>query len=208
MTQFLVTGCGRSGTAWAAELFTALGYPCTHEGSFSYEREGPLEGSDSSWLAMPHLDNLPPATPIIHLVRDPYLVVQSAMAKGFLADMTDPFALYATREWGLPSLQDDHLGRVIRWVLCWDIPLMLRARMVLRVESPPPTIADAVRYATGEVQDIDRVRAALESIGTQVNTSTEGVQPPSMEEVLAHPDAYLIAHRAERFGYDRRGYVD
>src|SRR3546814_7530220 len=45
---FLITGCGRSGTAWAAALFTELGYPCGHEVQFAYDRTAPLTASERS----------------------------------------------------------------------------------------------------------------------------------------------------------------
>src|SRR3546814_6093748 len=53
-SPFLITGCGRSGTGWAAALFTALGYPCGHETVFRYDGVGAFNQPDSSWLAVPY----------------------------------------------------------------------------------------------------------------------------------------------------------
>src|SRR3546814_4600428 len=53
-SPFLITGAGRSGTGWAAALFTALGYPCGHETVFRYDGVGAFNQPDSSWLAVPY----------------------------------------------------------------------------------------------------------------------------------------------------------
>src|SRR3546814_4410525 len=47
---FLITGCGRSRTAWAAALFTELGYPCGHEVQFAYDRTAPRSEEHTSEL--------------------------------------------------------------------------------------------------------------------------------------------------------------
>jgi hypothetical protein len=84
---FVVTGCARSGTTYLAELFTALGLPCGHEAVFApatshFAGFGSRRG-DSSWLAVPFLDELPPNTVVIHVVREPSAVIRSLVATKF-----------------------------------------------------------------------------------------------------------------------------
>lgn len=206
---FLITGCGRSGTGWAAALFTALGYPCGHESVFNTTTGGlgtaasNLARPDSSWLAVPYAHRLPEGTPVLRLIRNPYAVVQSAMAKGFLSDMTDPFARYVHRHRPDITFTPDHLGRVIRWVALWDEPLydvdhyLLYTGGHLRGEA-----TRAVEYATGDRLSDEVVQDALVLVGEQRNPGGGPEYPrPSLDDILNHPDAVLLAQRARRFGY-------
>lgn len=206
---FLITGCGRSGTAWAAALFTALGYPCGHEtafnpgvldGSFDPMFEDGLAQSESSWLAVPYAHRLPQETPILRLMRNPYYVVQSAMVKGFLADLEDPFAAFVTRHRPDITFTPDHLGRVIRWVALWDETLYGVDHYLLQVETD--NVARAVEYATGDRLPDEVVQDALVLVGEHPNPGDGPRLPqPSLDQIMNHPDAVLLAQRARRFGY-------
>jgi hypothetical protein len=88
--NFVVTGCARSGTGYTARLLSTLGVPCTHEALFSPYTERfkgfPEPGGDSSWLAVPFVDELPPGTVVLHQVRHPDAVVSSLLGIRFFAD--------------------------------------------------------------------------------------------------------------------------
>ena len=84
---FVVTGCGRSGTMYTSFLFRELGLRCGHEAIFHpstavFGGFGPADG-DSSWLAVPFLDSLPPNTVVLHQVRHPFSVCASFTAMAF-----------------------------------------------------------------------------------------------------------------------------
>lgn len=206
---FLVTGCGRSGTAWAAALFTALGYPCEHEAAFrpaalngpAYPLfEGGLAQSESSWLAVPYAHRLPEETPVLRLMRNPYYVVQSAMGKGFLTDMEDPYAAFVTRHRPDITFTPDPLGRVIRWVALWDETLYGVDHLTFQIETD--NVARAVEYVTGDRLPDEVVQDALVRVGEQRNPGGGPQYPrPSLDDILNHPDAVLLAQRARRFGY-------
>ena len=203
---FLITGCGRSGTLWAARLFTALGYPTGHEEAFSYERSGPLTAPEASWLAVPHLASLDPRTPLLRILRDPYAVVQSAVAKGFLADLSEPFAAYVAQHRPDIASPDDHLSRVIRWVVLWDEPLDSRGYWPLRAEDSARSITLAMVAAVGNAPPLATVGRAMADLGTTINTPTEPRERPSLDAIKAHGDAALLAKRASRFGYARHAF--
>lgn len=83
MKHFVVTGCARSGTGYTAELLTRLGAECPHEAVFSpyterFDGWGAAPG-ESSWLAVPMLDQLPEGTVVLHQVRHPAKVVASLL---------------------------------------------------------------------------------------------------------------------------------
>ena len=73
--HFVVTGCARSATTYTAQLLSAAGTTCTHEAVFGprtagFRGWGPAQG-DSSWLAVPFLQELPGETVVVHQVREP-----------------------------------------------------------------------------------------------------------------------------------------
>jgi hypothetical protein len=79
--HFVVTGCARSATTYTARLLTDAGCTCTHEGVFGphtkgFSAWGTAQG-DSSWLAVPFLEELPEETVVIHQVREPRKAVDA-----------------------------------------------------------------------------------------------------------------------------------
>ena len=99
--SFVVTGCGRSGTGFTSRVLSMLGFPCEHEKVFSLkaitgdsiELSLPEQGAwgDSSCMAAPMLDRLPPNTVVFHQVRNPIKVVRSAMGCDFFQRPYNPF---------------------------------------------------------------------------------------------------------------------
>lgn len=199
---FLITGCGRSGTGWAAALFTALGYPTGHEAVFGPDGPGAFHQPDSSWLAVPYAAQVPAGTPLLRIMRDPHEVIMSALAKGFLADLDDPYARYVRAFRPSITSPGDHLTRVIRWVALWDSPLDGLGHTVLRSDGGLEHQASAVDFATRTLHDRGMIANAMVLVGNRVNTSRAGEPDPVSREWLAtHPDYALIRKRAERFGY-------
>lgn len=199
---FLITGCGRSGTAWAASLFTMLGTECLHERQYRPGSHGPLRKPESSWLAIPYLEDLPEGTPVLRIMRDPYDVVRSTMARGFLADMSNRHAAYAAKHCMGINGARDHLGRAIRWATLWDTPLNVRPHQILRT-GDLKSVLDAYRYATGGKPPRMPVQDAMNQIGQKVNTNNPHTRfrTPDRKEINDHPDGGLLRHRATRYGY-------
>lgn len=83
--RFVLTGTGHSGTGFFASVMNRLGFPCGHEGIFTYgvKSRGDLVG-DSSALAAPKLGQLREVNPdicIFHQVRHPALFVRSMQVR-------------------------------------------------------------------------------------------------------------------------------
>lgn len=84
MRKFVVTGCGRSGTAFAAQLLAGAGARVGHEKLFHPATSAPsLEGVDGdvSWYAVPWLGELPDEVVILHLVRHPEPTIGSWLGR-------------------------------------------------------------------------------------------------------------------------------
>lgn len=97
----IVTGCGRSGTNYLAEILTVAGLRCGHERAFTVL--GPREALDldaeSSWYAAPYLGEVDERTKVLHIVRHPARVVRSFFRIGLCA--TDPWHHFS---FGRPAL--------------------------------------------------------------------------------------------------------
>jgi hypothetical protein len=103
--DFVVTGTPRSGTKYMASLLRELGYNSTHERCFDpwhmlFAEERPDEApwGDSSWLAVPYLRDLPPATRVIHVVRDPVSSINSIIGTGQL-DWPHDYRTFIAHHW-------------------------------------------------------------------------------------------------------------
>lgn len=200
---FLVTGCGKSATVWAAALFTELGFPCLHEEQFTHETHGPLLVPEASWLAVPYLDQLPPGSPIIRIIRNPYHVVQSAMRMGFLdTKHWTRYEDFAVKH--LPVIgAGDTLTRVIRWVTHWDRSMHGSADAHLFPDrygqAALNDITHVVHVATGSSVGKNTVAGAVEAIGRPHTSPNRNV--PSISDIDAHPEGYLVRERATIWGY-------
>lgn len=116
--KYIVTGTGRCGTLFMANLLTSMGFPCTHEAVFTpygvekakrviaktepaisskisrgynlsdYELEIVAE---SSYMAAPFLKQFD--AKVIHVVRNPYGVVASMISDSF-KNFTNPHPTY------------------------------------------------------------------------------------------------------------------
>lgn len=201
--MFLVTGCGRSGTAWAAQMFTELGHPCGHEEVFRPGTERwNLDRNESSWLAVPYVKVLPQDIPIIRIVRDPFDVVASAAVRPFLMRWADPYGMFVRRHYSQILEPPDAVGRAIRWATMWDWTLDMVPHRVLRSDAPfdSPQFVSAITYATGQSPDPAKVREILERTGRRVNAGNR-LGRPTREQILRHPEGWRVEKRAEEFGY-------
>jgi hypothetical protein len=91
-----VTGCSRSGTGYAARLFSELGIPCGHEAVFNIHHlrprycvpdfgDSPWSG-DASFLAAPFLEALPRPALVLHQLRHPLAVIRSHVGIRFFGE--------------------------------------------------------------------------------------------------------------------------
>lgn len=77
--KYLVAGTGRCGTGYMSKILTYSGIKCGHEAIFKpfkiKKNEMDLYDADSSWLAVPHLQQF--NFIVIHIVRNPLKVFRS-----------------------------------------------------------------------------------------------------------------------------------
>lgn len=135
--KVLVTGCGRSGTKWLADVLQSLGLDMKHEG------EGKL-GAVSWCLAAGSLD-LPswhgPVTTtdwlIFHLVREPLATI------GSLTTMRRASYEWAARHVPLDPFGWDPWKLALHYWVLWNELVSSRAILRVRVEAVTPFIPPA-----------------------------------------------------------------
>ena len=206
MTEIIITGCGNSGTGWAAAVMNQLGVKCGHESVFNHaelQRRPPW--ADSSWAAIPFLDRHPRAS-VVWIVRNPIRVVRSATRIGFLGDgahFDTPYANFVRRH--RPDIFDaaDHLGRLIRWVARWDEPASLRSPPYRIEDADPQMLVEWGRRIGRPVSETGASKA-LAAVGTTVNThapTSTADRHVTWSRIARHPDGPELVERARRFGY-------
>ena len=140
--DFVITGTPRSGTTYVASLLQELGVDCTHERCFdpwqvifAEERPNTDPWGDSSWLAVPHLDDLPRSTSVVHVVRDPLKAINSIIGTGQL-DWPHDYREFIAHHWrGDRDWWPNHLGNAGQgfW-RDWNTRIEASGRVALRVQ--------------------------------------------------------------------------
>lgn len=165
----LVTGCARSGTRFFAQLLRSLGLVCSHEHIFHPFTEIPnwsTYQAASSWLAVPFLNQLPESTIVIHLHRDPTLVIASNLNIGFFDDDPLPHHLpyraVCDRILSDPKSMTPH-QRAEQYWLRWN----------MLIEANLPRFDDHLQIGLAELcQKLSRqgqLRQLLEKAGYKIN---------------------------------------
>lgn len=148
--RFLVTGAGRSGTGYIANVLTALGCLTGHEDIFgpkklrdSEELFWPPEvPGDSSWLGAPYLDALPQGTVVLHQVREPVANVRSSLRIQFFR--TQSWYRSFAEQHAPALLSGSEAERCLCYWLEWN-------RMAESARTKP-----ALEYFRYRLEDIDR----------------------------------------------------
>lgn len=132
----MVTGSGRCGTRYLADLLTAAGVPCGHELVWN-ERGVPAWPkrlvADSSWMAATQLGRID--LPVVLLVRHPLAVVRSWVEIGFFTvDESNPthgpLRAFAPRAYEYERPHD----RALAMWLALNQAVLPYAELVLRLE--------------------------------------------------------------------------
>lgn len=223
--RFVVTGTGRSGTAYIAQLLTACGIPCGHEEYFKPQpglreegavRYDPLrrirrpvgqlrehvrrsrldwEG-EASWLAVPRLGNYR-GTVVLQL-RHPLPVIRSFLARGFFeSGANHPHRRFAERYF---SLTGDPVIDAMRWWQVWNESAAQRADIIYPLERVEDCLVDLLADLGVDNAD-ESARRGLERLAGPVNATTRNAPQVGWGD-LPNGEAKLAAQRsAVRWGY-------
>ncbi len=228
MSKLIITGTGRSGTAFVRNVLTDFNLKIGHERIFSiWGRTGWGEfDGDSSWCFPAYADTIQEDYVIYYVVRNPVKVLRSHLSAlgedgigiwgrnnaitmkpehgSYLAFWKEycPFAF--EKDTGDP--EKDQITRCIRYLYDWDN--QIRA------------LSDKTCFfATNKLEDLDypTLKVALSKIGREVRVGeieekfTSPANTNHREQyfdwidwdfIQSHPEGHLIEELRERYEYD------
>jgi hypothetical protein len=200
MRPLLISGCGRSGTAYTATVLSAAGYHCGHERIINIDRVGKLHPHhiESSGAAAPLLHEWPDAY-VVHQVRHPLRVVASALARGFPKSRSGVWTVAHCPAIGEESTRSE---QALRWWHDWNQLAEVRAEMRWQVESLTSITLGAALAESGRTADLDRLKAAMMLVPRDLNAQPD--PPPRLTWHELPPGRALDDARAlaKEYGYD------
>lgn len=204
LISFVVVGTPRSGTGFTSKLFNALGVPCGHEQYFTTSQQTILDSNfelfgDSSWLAAPFLQALPPNTRILHQVRNPLATIDSLLFTGHLQlDLkANPYIDFIKRHTPFPSSLLTPLERAVYFWWYWNRLIEMGSagkpyhRYQLETLNPEELMCEINQPPSGLF-----VEAAL---AVPKNYNTRGKPPLVATATQLSPEARNLA---EAYGYN------
>ena len=188
MTPLIITGCQRSGTAWASVVLSASGWWCGHERHIRDREPDPMPDHvvEASWMA--------PAWGLgdVLLLRDPLAVASSMHCRSVLS-RPQPSGRFAYAH--LPGLEDvPYPDRLLEYWVRWN-------RMAARTTAATWRLADMSAFqicetleASGRTPDYKRVEAALGLVGPQnVQPGVEPMNPAEFAPRLVEEARWMFA---------------
>lgn len=157
---FVITGTGRCGTHWIAEVLGGAGLRVGHEERLAYRpfAHDWARGIDGEvgWPAAAHLQYLDRRTRVIHLVRDPLAVMNSRLGNDKLAPSFSPPVVrdFVTRVLPDRAVPSDPIERCVWFVTTWDELVVTRTRRL-----------PCARFRVEDLADPAYMSALLEFIG-------------------------------------------
>lgn len=170
---FIVTGIGRSGTGYVATVLTKLGLNCGHEAV--HGPQGPRiwhrpPWGDSSWLAMPYLDQQTPGTVLRTVVRDPRRWIGSWMASHPDNNaQVKPYTDFLQEHTGYWHDNSSLLERSVRLWVNWNRRSLLKAKPV-QIEDAASWIPDLIEEVGGFRPDNSAVFRVFRNTPVTINT--------------------------------------
>lgn len=179
--RMAVTGTGRCGTGYIAELLRRHGLQTGHEwwwrGGIG-SRVGGLD-IDVSWLALPDIESGAWSGPVVHLVRDPVDTVRSFIRTRFFhaENRSAPFVRFALRHCPEARLLNP-IEAAVEWWVHWNDRCAAAADLTVRLEDlPNPTTLESLGDALG---GIELNTAAAAGIPADTNHTPRGMNPTKL----------------------------
>ncbi len=170
--RFVLVGSGRSGTRYAATVFSQLGMPCGHEAVFGWRQEVPANlVGDASFCAVPYLGSSAKPRAVFHQVRHPLAVLRSIIATGFFADPGQFSPHLELIERSLPEIKrrQTPLAKAMYFIVRWNRMCEPFAHLRWRVEAlDAPTLSHAAHLA-GFSKSLAECDSVLETVDRGIN---------------------------------------
>lgn len=214
MPEIVVTGTGRCGTGYIAQVLTSAGCPCSHEGVFNragWEKAWELmqlrianphweHHAESSWLAAPFIQRpeLKDVT-VVHLVRHPKDVMDSFLRLMVYTHPTyGPYYQWMAEK--LPKLNalDRPEDRAAYWYIKLNQMIEPRADVFHRVEDDPRELLEKLGIETTNTLFNNKKYNTRPGYGPS-NVTLEDISEPILRMQLLQ--------MTERYGYSWEEHV-
>lgn len=221
--KIVVTGCGRAGTQYAAQLLGNLGVPCSHEKVYVHDLDPTdpdpakverrwVADAEASWLAAPFLafHGVPKDAVIWHQLRDPLKVIRCWHSHRILSDFNHvqppPAAVQEFVFRHLPECsKGDDLERCVKYVLGWTRMLLkLTGANVLRyrVEKLTPRSLRSLLFCSGRELSLNQVETGMGQVVGRVGAcALPHVPALSASRVVKVPGGQELLELYHGLGY-------
>jgi hypothetical protein len=209
--RFVVVGTGRSGTSYAARLFTELDVPCGHEAAFDPEAtDRPLMG-DASFGIVAFLARF--AGVVFHQVRHPLAVLRSMLATDFFSNPGQYTPYYQLLQSSLPRLEcrGTPLRKAMYYIVAWNRLCEPAATLRWRIESLDAETLSRATALIGCERSVVACAAALERVPRDLNRlELRGLQRSDLTwaELPDCPEKRDLMDTMRRYGYGQPDGVE
>lgn len=196
--NFAIVGTGRSGSRFISAALQAAGIDCGHEswwGPTANRRVPGLDG-DSSWLAVPHLDEFD--GPVLHQVRHPLDVIRSLVGITMFSNPEHRefrWFMYAHQ----PGLTGDDVHDAMLWWTEWNRRCERHAVLRYRVEDVDADLLAHIAAVAGHPIGVGDAAVALEQVPNNVNSRPRAQL--TFDDLPAGPLRDQVAEQADEYGY-------
>ena len=196
--DFLITGSPRSGTRFMAALFRSAGLGATHEGVFipAGIRPRVIKNVESSWLAAPHLQTWKyHFKKVIHLVRDPILVISSQREREIMFKKESPYTKYIYDNVSEITNFNNSIDNYLHFWIAWNEMIEKHTKIRVKIE-------DINNDREKFLQDL-----GVYTIGRQLyknfKCNSDGeTKKITMEEIEKSQWSKKFKEKAKQYGYD------
>lgn len=197
---FVITGTGRCGTRFTANVLRALDVDAGHEDWFNPHGTSKPVAGDVSWLAVPRL----PGREVVALqLRHPMAVINSLVGiRMFSSDNHADYQRFIFIH--QPGLTGDDVHDAMFWYLNWNQRAERHARFVYRIEDLDPALLHQLTVFIGHERDVESCKAALEAMPQDLDAHVRNHRDRAELAWTDLPEGQLkdqLAMYAERHGY-------
>lgn len=205
--RLLITGTGRSGTAYVCRLLQGLGIDASHEDLYKPRTTRPPEWPDGrraevSWMAAPFLSDLPQGTLVLHQTRNPLEVARSFLGRVLFhhGDRT-PYSDFLRRHEPDVFRPRRVPVRFMRYYVAWNLRIEEYADFRHRLEDlNDPAYLRRVLELVGASRSEQEIKDVLQSISLKTNAGPRE-EEHTWASLPAGRDRDKFVSMAARYGY-------
>lgn len=204
-TKAVIIGSGRSGSQYISKLLSDCGIHCTHEKLFRLG-VNPDQGGvvESSWFAMPKIEQHGFDGEIFHQIRDPLKVLSSLMNHELFKKKVQKIRLFRENNFYEPApdwrKRKDWEGWMVRHLTDWLERCDAIADQTWRVEDVSPELIVDIGRALGVDVEHQRAVHCIDSLSKETHKHP-GVAYYSWQDLEHIEGVQDLMKIAEQYNY-------